>query len=43
MTVCSICFNARSLQESTLVTNARLGGSVQLWEWISEGATTFSY
>lgn len=41
--VCPICFNARSLQESTLVANARLGGSVQLWEWIGDGATTFSY
>ena len=41
--VCPICFNARHLQESTLVPNARLGGTVQLWEWISDGATTFSY
>ena len=41
--VCPICFNARHLQESTLVPNARLGGTVQLWEWIGDGATTFSY
>jgi hypothetical protein len=41
--VCPICFNARSLDESTLVTNATLGGTVQLWEWIDEGATAFSY
>ena len=41
--VCPICFNAKQLQESTLVTNARLGGTVQLWEWIGDGATTFSY
>lgn len=41
--VCPICFNARQLHESTLVTNARLGGTVQLWEWIGDGATTFSY
>lgn len=41
--VCPICFNAKRLQESTLVTNARLGGTVQLWEWIGDGATTFSY
>ncbi|HEY2331641.1 MAG TPA: DsrE family protein, partial [Acidimicrobiales bacterium] len=27
--VCPICFNARSLDESTLVTNATLGGTVQ--------------
>jgi len=41
--VCPICFNAKQLQESTLVANARLGGTVQLWEWIDDGATTFSY
>jgi predicted peroxiredoxin len=41
--VCPICFNAKQLQESMLVTNARLGGTVQLWEWIGDGATTFSY
>jgi len=41
--VCPICFNARSLQESTLVENARLGGTIPLWEWIGDGATTFSY
>jgi predicted peroxiredoxin len=41
--VCPICFNARQLDDATLVPNARLGGSVQLWEWIGDGATTFSY
>ena len=41
--VCPICFNARQLDESTLVSNARLGGTVQLWEWIGDGATTFSF
>ena len=41
--VCPICFNARHLEEDKLVANARLGGSVQLWEWIGDGATTFSY
>ena len=40
---CPICFNARKLDEATLVPNARLGGTVQLWEWIGDGATTFSY
>ena len=38
-----ICFNSKKRQESTLVTNAQLGGTVQLWEWIGDGATTFSY
>jgi hypothetical protein len=41
--VCPICFNARQLDESQLLPNAELGGTVQLWEWIGDGATTFSY
>ncbi len=41
--VCPICFNARRLDETALVVNAQLGGTVQLWEWIGDGATTFSY
>lgn len=41
--VCPICFNARRLEETALVANAELGGTVQLWEWIGDGATTFSY
>lgn len=41
--VCPICFNARQIDDATLVGNATLGGTVQLWEWIDDGATTFSY
>ncbi len=41
--VCPICFNARKLDESQLVGNARLAGATPLWEWIGEGATVFSY
>lgn len=41
--VCPICFNARQIKDDALVTNARLGGTVPLWEWIGDGATTFSY
>jgi predicted peroxiredoxin len=41
--VCPICFNSRQLDPSALVSNAELGGTVQLWEWIGDGATTFSY
>jgi predicted peroxiredoxin len=42
--VCPICFNARTLDESSLVPNARLGGATPLWEWIGEeAATVFSY
>ena len=41
--VCPVCFNAKQLDKGDLVPNAELGGSVQLWEWIGDGATTFSY
>jgi predicted peroxiredoxin len=41
--VCPLCFNARELDDATLAGNARLGGTIPLWEWIGDGATTFSY
>jgi hypothetical protein len=41
--VCPLCFNSRQLDEAALVPIAQLGGTVQLWEWIGDGATTFSY
>jgi predicted peroxiredoxin len=42
--VCPICFNARKLEEASLVGNARLAGATPLWEWIGdEHATVFSY
>lgn len=41
--VCPICFNAKHLDADSLVANATLGGTVPLWEWIGDGATTFSY
>jgi predicted peroxiredoxin len=42
--VCPICFNAKKLDESALVGNARLAGATPLWEWIGrEAATVFSY
>ena len=41
--VCPICFKARKLDESGVVSNARLAGATPLWEWIGEGATVFSY
>jgi predicted peroxiredoxin len=42
--VCPLCFNAKALDADTLIKTARLGGTVQLWEWIGdEAATTFSY
>ena len=42
--VCPICFNARKLDEGSLVPNARLAGATPLWQWIGdEAATVFSY
>lgn len=42
--VCPICFDARKLDKGHLFTNAELGGTVPMWQWIGdEGATTFSY
>ena len=42
--VCPICFNAKQLDKGSLLPNAELAGTVQLWEWIGDlGATTFSY
>jgi len=41
--VCPICFNARRIDEGTLLSNAKIGGTVPLWEWIGDGATAFSY
>ena len=41
--VCPICFSARKLDESGLVSNARLAGATPLWEWIGDNAMVFSY
>jgi len=42
--VCPICFSTKQLDAGSLVANAELGGSVQLWEWIGDDAVaTFSY
>ncbi len=41
--VCSICFNARNLDEHGLVPTARLMGATPLLEWLGDGAVVFSY
>ena len=42
--VCPICFNAKNLDQSQLITGAEIQGTVPMWNWIGdEGATTFSY
>lgn len=40
---CPLCFNAKHLDAASLLPNASLGGTVRLWEWIGDGATTFSF
>jgi predicted peroxiredoxin len=42
--LCPICFDARGLDEQSIVPGARLGGATPLWDWIGDGdATVFSY
>jgi predicted peroxiredoxin len=42
--VCPICFDAKHLDKGDLRTNAELGGTVPMWEWVGdEPANTFSY
>jgi predicted peroxiredoxin len=42
--VCPICFNAKHLDQDSLIGGAELQGTIPLWSWIGdEAATTFSY
>ncbi len=42
--VCPICFNAKQLDEGTLIAHAEVAGTIPMWQWIGDdGATTFSY
>ncbi len=41
--VCPICIDSKKLDAGGFVSNAQAGGTVQLWEWIGDGATTFSF
>ena len=41
--VCPICFKAKELDETQLIKSAEIGGTVPMWRWIGDGATTFSY
>jgi hypothetical protein len=43
MLVCPICVTAKGLDDAPLIDGARLGGTIPMWEWIGDGATTFSY
>jgi len=42
--VCPVCFNAKGLDDGSLIDGAEIQGTVPMWAWIGEdGATTFSY
>jgi len=42
--VCPICWNARKLDESSLVANARIAGATPMFDWIGDDdVTVFSY
>ena len=41
--VCPVCFNAKQLDSDTLIAGAEIQGTIPMWEWIGDGATTFSY
>lgn len=42
--VCPICVDARQLDKGNLISNAEMGGTVPMWNWIGdEPAVSFSY
>ena len=41
--VCPICFDAKKLDKGDLIAGAEVAGTLPMWEWIGDGATTFSY
>jgi predicted peroxiredoxin len=41
--VCPICVEAKKLDAENFIAGSEVGGTVQLWSWIGDGATTFSY
>lgn len=40
---CGICVDTKGVDPATFSANATKAGTVQLWEWIGDGATTFSF
>lgn len=41
--VCPICVDSKGLRESSWIEGVEIGGTVPMWDWIGDGATTFSY
>ena len=40
---CGVCVKSKGVDPAPLLGNAEVGGTVQFWEWIGDGATTFSF
>lgn len=41
---CGVCVQSKGIDPASLLSNAEVAGTVQLWEWIGDdGATTFSF
>ena len=40
---CPVCVQAKKIDTGTLIAGAEVGGTIPLWQWIGDGATTFSY
>ena len=41
--VCPICVNSKKIDSGNFIAGAEMGGTVPLWQWIGDGATTFSF
>ena len=41
--VCPICVQSKKIDSGNLIAGAEMGGTVPLWQWIGDGATTFSF
>jgi predicted peroxiredoxin len=42
--VCPLCADAKQIDKNGFLPNAKLGGTVPMWEWVGDdAATTFSY
>lgn len=40
---CGVCVKSKGVDPAPLLGNAEVAGTVQFWEWIGDGATTFSF
>ena len=40
---CGVCVKSKGVDPAPLLGNAEVAGTVQFWEWIGDGASTFSF